>query len=368
MKFCVFLLTVFLLFSCDFSEKKNENVWNMSLSPSTLALNERIDSISFVVLDDSNSEALFKEIDKMLYVNERFYILDCMGTSSVLVFDNKGTFLFKVGNVGQGPGEYTRVTDFDVNNDCIYLLDSRKRMIFSYDLNGKFIKHYSYSTKVAGVNDLIVTDEGDFLLGLDVEINSKEQVVLTDTNFVVKKNIFYFDENATRNHLNIGNFRRCGNDVVYYHPVSDIFYRFDRKGNIVESCNLLLDDNMPLEVKRDYIKIMDKRMSMNLSYFYKTPFVCGDFFVAEGIYQSENGVVCADLTERTWCWKEYKIEDHLSFLELKFPKYINENRIITSFSGALYEYLDEESQFMLDDRGTILDKEGFMFVVYHLKD
>ena len=99
---------------------------------------------------------------------------------------------------------------------------------------------------------------------------------------------------------------------------------------------------MPLEVKRDYIKIMDKRMSMNLSYFYKTPFVCGDFFVAEGIYQSENGVVCADLTERTWCWKEYKIEDHLSFLELKFPKYINENRIITSFSGALYEYLDED--------------------------
>ena len=185
MKFCVFLLTVFLLFSCDFSEKKNENVWNMSLSPSTLALNERIDSISFVVLDDSNSEALFKEIDKMLYVNERFYILDYMGTSSVLVFDNKGTFLFKVGNVGQGPGEYTRVTDFDVNNDCIYLLDSRKRMIFSYDLNGKFIKHYSYSTKVAGVNDLIVTDEGDFLLGLDVEINSKEQVILTDTNFVV---------------------------------------------------------------------------------------------------------------------------------------------------------------------------------------
>ena len=96
MKFCVFLLTVFLLFSCDFSEKKNENVWNMSLSPSTLALNERIDSISFVVLDDSNSEALFKEIDKMLYVNERFYILDCMGTSSVLVFDIRVLFYLKL--------------------------------------------------------------------------------------------------------------------------------------------------------------------------------------------------------------------------------------------------------------------------------
>ena len=370
MRCCFFILSVLLLSSCDLKkEQKSENVWVMSVSPSMLDMKERIDSISFVGLDDRNAEALFKGIDKLLYVNERFYILDYMGTSAVLVFDNKGNFLFKVGNVGQGPGEYTRVTDFDVNNDCIYLLDSRKRMIFSYDLNGKFVKHYSYLDKIVGVNDLIVTDEGNFLLGMDVELNSKEQVILTDSNFVVKKNILYFDENTTRNHLNIGNFRRCGNDVVYYYPVSDVFYRFDNKGNIVDSCNILLDDNMSFEVRKDYADIMDKRKPMNLSYFYKTPFVCGDLFITEGIYQSENGVVCADLTKRTWCWREYKIDDHLSFSELKFPKCLDGDKIISLFSGALYEYLDEDSKFMLDARCTnILKQNGFVLVVYHLKN
>lgn len=368
-KSCFFLLSLLLMFSCDFSEKKNENVWNMSDSPSTLALNEKIDSISFVGLDDSNTEALFKGVDKMLYVNERFYILDYMGTSSVLVFDNKGTFLFKVGNVGQGPGEYSRVTDFDVNNGRIYLLDSRKRMIFSYDLNGRFIKYYSYLNKIVGVNDLIVTDEGNFLLGMDVEVNPEEQVLLVDTNFVIKKDVLHFDEDVTRNHLNIGSFRRCGNDIVYYHPVSDLFYMFDSNGNLVNSCSLLLDDDLPLSIKIDYAKIADKRETMNLSYFYKTPFVCGDFLVTEGVYKSKNVVICADLSKRTCFWDEYRMVDSLSFRDFKFPKYLDEDRVICLFSGSLYEYLDEKSKMMLDERcKNILARDGFMLIVYHLKD
>ena len=104
----------------------------MSTSSLKLNLRDKIDSISFKVLDDSNPDALFKGIDKMLYIDGRFYILDCMGTSSVLVFDDNGNFLFKVGDFGQGPGEYNSITDFDVNNGYIYILDSKKRMIFSF--------------------------------------------------------------------------------------------------------------------------------------------------------------------------------------------------------------------------------------------
>lgn len=370
MKNCFFILSILFLVSCSSSnDKDNENVWNMSVSKTELDLKEKIDSISFIALDDSNPDALFKGIDKMLYVDGRFYILDYMGTSSVIVFDDKGHFLFKVGSVGQGPGEYARVTDFDVNNGRIYLLDSKKRMIFSYNLEGDFLEYYSYLDKIVGINDLIVTDEGNFLLGMDVELNSKEQVILTDTNFVVKEKILYFDENVTRNHLNIGNFRRCGKEIVYYHPVSDIFYMFDSKGKIVGSHNILLDDELPVDIRGNYERIIEEREGMNLSYFYKTPFICDNFFVTEAIYRSKNAIVCADLNKKTCFKEEYSISDSLSFLDLKFPVYLDEDKVVCWFNGALYEYLNEESKLMLDERSkTIFKNDGFMLVVYHMDD
>ena len=58
---------------------KNDKVVDMQVIdgfPSTLDLEQMVDSVSFIPLDDSNSESLFKDIDKTLYVGGRFYILD----------------------------------------------------------------------------------------------------------------------------------------------------------------------------------------------------------------------------------------------------------------------------------------------------
>ena len=99
------------------------------------------------------------------------------------VWDNTGTFLYKIGHQGQGPGEYSKITDFDVANQNIYLLDSGQRKILEYNLNGDFKDEYSYNGKLEGVNDLIVTSDGNFLLGLDVELSMDNQLILTDSEF-----------------------------------------------------------------------------------------------------------------------------------------------------------------------------------------
>lgn len=372
MKCLVFILCAVLLTACNNSVQKEKygERWNMSDSPSTMILKEKIDSISFIALDDNNSDALFKGIDKVLYVDGRYYVLDYMGTSSVFVFDKKGGFLFKVGNMGEGVGEYSKVSDFDVNNGHIYLLDSGKRTIFAYDMDGKFIKNYSYLGKIEGVNDLIVTDDGAFLLGMDVELNSKDQVILTDTDFSTPKSILSFDEETTRNHLNVGCFRRCGSEIVYYHPISDTFYVFDLNGKIDKTYHLLLADEVPVDVRKDYKNISKgRREGRKYSYFNATPLICNDLLVATAFYNSNKAVIVADLDKKEYALKEYNPGNmSFSLYEFNFPVYLDENKVICQLDGRLYDFLDKEFQSLLsEDQTNYLKRGGVLFVVYHLK-
>lgn len=369
MKQALFLLLSFLFFSCHHAEKNKNEVDCQVIDSfsSTLCLEERVDSVTFIPLTDDNPDALFKDIDKVLYADGRFYVLDYMGTSSVFVFDDKGDFLFKVGNVGQGPGEYSKVTDFDVNNGCIYLLDSRKRIILSYDLSGKYLKHYSYLGKLEGVNDLIVTDEGNFLLGMDVELNEKEQVVLVDSNFTLKETILNFTDETTRSQLRIGCFRRCGDDIVYHYPVSDAVYIFDLNGRVVKNYNLRLGDEIAVDIRKDYWKISTERESMNLSYFYKTPFIVDDFLVTEAFYRSKNSRVCADLDAELCFLKEYSLDAPFSLNDFNFPLYMNKQLLVCRLGGSVYNRLDEKSKSMIDLKYVdFLDEGGILLVVYHL--
>ena len=373
MKNIILILCVISLFSCDYArqEAKESVVWNMSDSPSILSLKEKIKSISFIALDDGNPDALFKGIDKVLYADGRFYILDYMGTSSVFVFDEKGKFLFKVGDVGQGPGEYYKVTDFDVNNGCIYLLDSKRRSILSYDLDGRFLKQYGYLGKIEGVNDLIVTNDGNFLLGMDVEMNPKEQVLLVDSNFTIKETVLEFSEETTRNQLKIGCFRRCGKEIVYHYPVSDVFYMFDSEGHICETYNMLLSERMPLDVSKDYRNIAKERRSgKKLSYFNGTPLICNDLLVSTAFYNSNKAMVCADLDKRVYILKEYGSSSlSFSLSDFNFPVYLSEKQVVCQLDGNLYNYLDEDSKSIISQEHIdFLNDGGILLVVYQLND
>lgn len=53
-----------------------------------------------------------------------FYILN--GDKQLLVFDNDGLFVRQISSHGGGPGEYEVISDFDVNDDHIVILDIGK--------------------------------------------------------------------------------------------------------------------------------------------------------------------------------------------------------------------------------------------------
>lgn len=57
---------------------------------------------------------LLGRINKIQEIDNRLFVLDKSISKSVLVFDRKGTFLFRVGKLGQGLGEYASVSDFSI--------------------------------------------------------------------------------------------------------------------------------------------------------------------------------------------------------------------------------------------------------------
>lgn len=335
-----------------------------------LDLSHRVSSMSFIALNDSISNALFKSIDKCIFKDGKIFILDYWGTSSVKVFDLKGNFLFNVGSQGNGPQEYYKVIDFDVTEDAIYLLDSKLRKILCFDLNGSFIDEYSYNNKIAGINGLIVTLDGNFLLGMDVNINMEHQVVLTDKEFDIKQQILSVDSLTTKGHLNIGSFKRCGDQIVYNYPVSDYIYIFDNNGSINYKYEVLLGDNaVSDDLKCDYQKIsIAKRQGQKISYFNEIPFMSGNLLITTMYSNSNKALFCLDVKEKASYLKEYKIGSlSFSLSDFNFPIYADEHQVVCLVNQMVYEYLDESSKQKIDeDMLKHLEEGGHVLIVYQL--
>ena len=94
-----------------------------------------------VVPLETNEHSIFGRIERISLYQDKIFILDT-STNSVIVFNNKGKFLFRLQNTGNGPREYNSLTDFaiDRKNEQIILYADRPYRFYFYDLEGNFIK------------------------------------------------------------------------------------------------------------------------------------------------------------------------------------------------------------------------------------
>lgn len=93
---------------------------------------------------ETNDECLISDIDVIKKRDNKYYIQS--GRKYLHVFDENGKFLRKIGTIGEGPGEYSILSDFDVDKDHIYLLTLHK--LYVYDLSGEFQKEIHLESNV----------------------------------------------------------------------------------------------------------------------------------------------------------------------------------------------------------------------------
>ena len=369
------LTSVVLLAGCK-SGKESKTVQNTG---STICVDEHfaddmdlrnvVDSMAIVLLKVTSDDALFKLPNKCIAEGGRIYIMDYFGNANLTVWNTQGDFLFKVGDVGMGPNEYSQITDFDVCGGKIYILDARLRKLLQYDAeDGAYLKASSYGDKLVGVNGMAVLTDGNFLFGMDVNLNDKQQLVLADEAFEVKREILPFDGQVTRNHLKIGSFKRCGEQIVYNYSISDSVYVFSGQGEMMKKYCLTFKDAVPADVRKDYEMVSRERRNGKLSYFYETPLVNSRYVLSTIYYQSDKAMLWGDLEKPLFVKEVYEGTPKLSLHRFNFPLYMDEDRIICHLDPAYYPFLDDESKNMLDAETVSALEEGDMaLVVYYLK-
>lgn len=170
---CICLLT---LYSC-----KQQTVFNRNNATCNIDL-KKMDSPSFkeyfskielIPLETSDS-SLIKSIDERIFYKGKFYICD-NEQKRVLVFDRTGKFRFTIDKRGNGPGEYSDLSSFQINRftDDLELL-SPMGGILRYDSIGHQYKgKIPLPTTITAAHYFISLNENTYLFFSDSRDGNK---------------------------------------------------------------------------------------------------------------------------------------------------------------------------------------------------
>jgi hypothetical protein len=109
--------------------------------PRSVRFSETIKEIRIVPLE-TNPYCLLQRVVQVDEADGKIFVFDQDATRGLFVFDRQGKFLFRFGNKGKGPGEFTGLTTFTFSKDLrtIYLCAPEQKKLIAYDNNGKWIE------------------------------------------------------------------------------------------------------------------------------------------------------------------------------------------------------------------------------------
>ncbi len=163
----------------------------------TLLLSQIIDSIGIVTLE-SNKDSFFSDITE-IKTTSNYILISCddfRGITGVYLFDCNGRFIRKIGNKGNGPGEYMEPWHILIDNTekYIYVVDNKDGDILKYSIDGTFKEEINISQICTGkIIERIETVFEDFIgLGIRRPYQPTQEffsLVILDSCFNVQKKL-----------------------------------------------------------------------------------------------------------------------------------------------------------------------------------
>lgn len=136
MKYFLSIALLFCLVSCGGGVSIDYPVFDLKDDVSSLELFNHVSDAEVIPLETSD-DCLIRSIDKISKFGEGFLILD-RKAGRILHFNHDGSYVGKIDRVGRGPGEYMFISDFDVVDDQIHVLDMDRVLV--YDIDGNPLK------------------------------------------------------------------------------------------------------------------------------------------------------------------------------------------------------------------------------------
>lgn len=163
-KFFITLLAIGLLLnSCDPSNKDNSALpFNVNLerdfkNVSSIPLSTLGSKLEYVALE-TDSACLIQTISNAFISDSFIFVSDY---NRLLLFGRDGKYLRQIGSKGRGPGEYSSIGNFIVENSKreVYVLSSRVVLVYSF--NGNFIRDFKIDFPS---RQFVLNESGEFVL------------------------------------------------------------------------------------------------------------------------------------------------------------------------------------------------------------
>lgn len=226
-----------------------------------------VSDFSFLTLKNIPFAEFISNVNKVIYNDNLIYILDS-GKSNLLVFDIEGNYIKKIGNRGNGPGEYNSIHDFVINKESkkITILDSDKISLLKYNLDGDFLKKIKFSNFFPKKIELI--NNANYILYTSYSSNEFFDLVYTDLNGKITGYGFKYPKNIDPiSFAFTGGVRNSNKSILYSASTSSQIYQIDENFNSKIKYKVEFESNSWPESKKFELHKFDREVRrMNLSF------------------------------------------------------------------------------------------------------
>jgi hypothetical protein len=187
------------------------------------------DSIKAVKLS-TDEDNIIGCVQKIIYNDERLFILDRKKSKGIFVFSKDGQFLNKIGTLGQGPGEYAEPTDFDVYDGKVYVLDQLQSRLNIYELDGEYVSSKRMPFIATALS--IANDSTIYFNNIDADNQHLNDLInysiyITDSNFKINGCALYREHGKYSSVLADNLLNRYSGAIYYHAPLTNTIYKID---------------------------------------------------------------------------------------------------------------------------------------------
>ncbi|MCF6358143.1 MAG: 6-bladed beta-propeller [Draconibacterium sp.] len=353
----IVLLISLWLFSC--SKTKTDNILINIEQKENVSIKEHFLSIDLIPLETSDS-VLIGRLTKIVQNNKKYYVLD-KKQRAVFIFDLNGKFLNKIDKKGNGPGEYTEISDFEINqySGNIELL-SPWGIIYVYDKRGKFIRNYKVPDVLKVMHFLKFISENKVLLYCMTE---KDRLFLFDRvkNELISLSYNIPDNVLTKSFTTYFPMYSLNNEIHLKENFSNSIYKIQGDEIIKEFTWDFGSLNIELEKIKSKKESIDKYLTLikeggNNSFVY--PFYMNlenenTIFTIFGYDKNYNHLVLNKKTKRYILFDKYEEDVIFPF----FYTFSSMDHYLSAIDISLFEISDfVKPEFLTETNRHVLEK------------
>lgn len=220
----IFIFAIIFTISCNPKLDNNLEYTQISvdLLKGKIGLSSILTNVEPIFLE-TNDQSLIGMSPKIQFTNNLIFI---RSDNAIKVFNFEGEFVRNIENIGRGPGEYVRISDFYINeySKRIEILDKSQKKILSYSFEGEYIEDINLNLWSSSIT---INHEGSLIV---YSGNERDDDNIYKLNIIDDGKRFGFDEiDEDKNkflHISstINFYETTNNDILFFEPFNDTIF------------------------------------------------------------------------------------------------------------------------------------------------